>query len=175
MSKRILGVYCLFLAGICSCGSTNKDKILDWQENIKEEVLEHNESTIDSTWEDIDLNEGARIELKYSKGSLVERVIKNTAGVTLYTAQYAEDTNFALVHEYCTHGNVTYEGIEYKHKPYGLATWYYCESGKVMEQGMRYKFRKAGIWKKYNTDGSLQSETQHEEKIKVRTLPKFNT
>jgi|GEM_PF-6182856 len=164
----------MIVAGAASCDGTNEEQILDWQEETKDEILSRADATIDSTWENINLNEGLRELREYNNGKLVKCVVQNREEAILYSVQYAEDTNFALVHEYCTHGDMTYEGIEYKHRPYGLATWYHCETGNIMEQGIRHKFKKTGTWKKYYPDGSLQSEKVHKEEVKVKQFPKIN-
>lgn len=174
---KLRSIYIVLFCGvIClhSCKrATNYDKAVAWYEDTKEEITDQADQTADSVFESIDLNANQKEKRSYKDGAIIKYETSDNKGTKLYTALYAKDTNFAFIKEFCTHGYLIYEGIEYKRLPYGLSTWYNCENGKILEQGIRHKFKKAGVWKKYNKDGTLKGETTHKEKIRPKLLPKL--
>lgn len=168
--KYILPVLVMFLISACSEGS-REERLADWYTDTKEEILDQSDEKPDSTFEHIDLNNSLYEKWYYYKNRPVKYEVTNAAKTPRYIAFIAADSNFRFIQEYCPHGKLSYEGIEYQHKPYGTATWYDCETGKIVEQGNRFKFTKTGTWKKYNPDGSVKSTIEHKGKIKPGKLP----
>lgn len=165
----------LLVTGMASCTvKSNDEKINEWFTDTKEEILDQADVEPDSMFENINLNTGQYERWHYYENRKVKYEVTNEQKTPSYTVLYAEDTNFALVREYCMHGNLSYEGISYKNKPYGTATWYDCETGNVMEQGNRFKFKKSGSWKKFHQNGELKSEHIYKGKIKLKSLPELD-
>lgn len=161
------------LATACSSGSSD-EKVATWYADTKEDIISQSDETPDSTFEYIDLNTDMREKRFYFEKRPVKLEVTDGNRTSRYVALYAADSSFRLIKEYCQHGKLSYEGIEYKHKPYGPATWYDCETGKIIRQGNRFKFKKTGVWKEYNTDGTVKSEIRYEGKIKTKKLPRLD-
>lgn len=172
--KYIIPVVTIILL-IASCGGgSREERLADWYTDTKEEILDQSDEKADSTFEHIDLNNGMYEKWFYHKSRLIKYEVTSAAKTPRYTAFVATDTNFRFIREYCPHGKLSYEGIEYQHKPYGTATWYDCETGKITDQGNRFKFTKTGTWKKFNSDGSVLSTIEHKAKIKPGKLPQLD-
>lgn len=172
--KYFLFISALLALSACSNKSSD-EQVAAWYIETKEEILNQADETPDSTFEHIDLNTGMFEKWHYYKKRPVKYEVRDANKTLRYAALYAEDSSFSLVKEYCQHGNLSYEGIEYKNRPYGTATWYDCETGKVIRQGNRFKFEKTGVWKQYNTDGTVKSEIRYEGKFKTKKLPRLDS
>lgn len=164
----------LVFIGFASCNKpTDHEKIMAWYENTKTNIENQADLEHDKVLETTDPFSGEQETKYYHEKHLFKKEIRDINNVVIYRVLYAKDTNFCFVQQICTNGQISYEGIEYKRKPYGLSTWYHCENGKIEEQGIRLKFKKWGIWKKYHADGTVKMETMHEAKIKLRSFPKL--
>ena len=170
--------YLLLLLAIClsACGGSEKKyaQITDWYEDTKAAILDQSarnaaEITTQLTADSLE------VEITYrDKGIPVKREWKDLQGRLRHRILYANDTNFALVNEFCDNGSLSYEGIEYKRKPYGLATWYHCTNGKIYEQGLRCKFVKMGVWKRFDEAGKVTVEHNYKKKIRFSDFPEMH-
>lgn len=158
---------------LASCNWGGYDDVQEWHEATKEIIIEQSELVADSISEQQDPSLGSIERLYFYNRRLYRKEVVSPNGVVEYMARYAEDGNFAYCTEYCSHGYETYEGIEYKHKPYGIATWYNCDNGKITEQGVRYKFRKTGVWKMYDGNGNVVEEITYEKNVPLKSYPRI--
>ena len=168
-------LFLFFSLQLASCSiKKNKEQFSAWYEETYEEIKDQADETADSTYKSVNLNSGIHHEWFYYEGHIIKYEITFTDGTLNYRALYATDSNFRIVQEYCADGKLSYEGIEYKHKPYGLGTWYYCQTGKIMDQGLRLKFQKTGSWIHNSPDGTVLNETFYKEKVKISSLPELD-
>ena len=168
-SCRIIIVTIIF----ASCSGGGYDDVQEWHEETKELIIEQSELVADSIGEQQDPTSGSTERLYYYNHQLFRKETISPNGVIQHLVQYAENGDFAYCTEYCSHGYKTYEGIEYQHKPYGIATWYNCDNGKITEQGVRYKFRKIGVWKMYDGNGNPVDEITYEKKVPLKSYPRI--
>lgn len=155
-----------------SCNWGGYDDVQEWHEQTKELIIEQSELVADSISE-MKGPTGSTERQYYYNNRLYRIETISPEGVIEHLVQYANDGDFAYCIEYCSHGYKTYEGIEYKHKPYGIATWYNCDNGKITEQGIRYKFRKIGVWKMYDGNGNLAEEITYDKKVPLKSYPRI--
>lgn len=158
---------------VSSCKWGDYDDVTGWHEATKERILEQSELVADSISERTDTQTSELVRSYYYSGHLFRKEIVGKTGVVAYMVRYANDSNFSYCTEYCSHGYKIYEGIDYKHKPYGIATWYDCETGKITEQGVRYKFRKVGLWKMYDRSGNPVREIVYDKEVKLKSYPRL--
>lgn len=155
---------------VISCNTGGGNYIQEWHDATKEAIIEQSELVADSISE-LTEPSGQIERLYYYNSRLYRKETVSRDGVMEHLVQYGEDGDFAYCTEYCSHGYKTYEGIEYKHKPYGMATWYNCNNGKITEQGNRYKFRKIGVWKIYDGNGNPVEEISYDKKVPLKSYP----
>lgn len=162
----------LLCLGIVSCGwLANSERVVEWYRETKEAIISHSEQVADRVLETRDSISGRREVRHYSGGQLLKLEIYEHGGMLTYIAQYPKDTTLCLVYELCEHGKVTYEGLEYRHRPIGLSTWYHCSNGAISMQGQRLKFRKYGIWRTYDSLGHILTENKYKGRVKISSLP----
>ncbi|HEY9178426.1 MAG TPA: hypothetical protein VIN07_12075 [Flavipsychrobacter sp.] len=158
---------------LASCGWGGHDDVQEWHEATKEIIIEQSELVADSISQQEDPSSGSIERRYYYNRKLFRKEVVSPRGVVEYMVRYADDSDFAYCTEFCTHGYKTYEGIEYQHKPYGIATWYNCDNGKITEQGTRYKFRKTGVWQMYDGYGNPTREITYEKNVPLKSYPRI--
>lgn len=167
------GYFLLLTIGFWSCKRGAYDDVAEWHNATKEGIIEQSELVADSISEYTDSLTGELVRDYYYNRQLFRKEIASAEGIVKYLVRYATDKDFAYCTEYCSHGYKTYEGIEYQHKPYGIATWYNCENGKITEQGVRHGFRKVGTWKMYDGNGNPVREVVYDKEVKVKSYPRM--
>ena len=154
------------------CGISDEEKSKKWYEYTKDEILKQANLKADSIAIVFIKDSTIREEYLFSELHLFKQndYFLDTLIVETY---YSKNSNFELRREICRNGNYGFEGIFYKDNFYGLSSWWYC-NGQLQSQGVRHNGEWIGIWKHWNEDGYLISETDYHNTSKLDSMPQIN-
>jgi antitoxin component YwqK of YwqJK toxin-antitoxin module len=150
----------LALIMLSACKFSEKDKVVNWSNSIKNTILNECRVTPDSVW-NRSIHDTIRMFAAFKNGKqIMTGRLDPQSNDTLTIVYWGSDYHFAFARRFCPFlNNESEEMLLYKGRPFGLHKVFYC-NGVLKREGLEAD-EPVGVWISYDERGKLIKDTNY--------------